>query len=987
VAIALVSGASAAAGSAPGIDTATTSAVNTTGANLIVIQASNYAVQAAPTITDNKSNTWTALTAQAGSVVRGTLYYCLNPTVGSGHTFTITSTGGYPSLSILAFSGVATTSAFDVQNGSTASSSTTVAPGSITPSAANELVITGVGTQSAAVSSVGSGFTIGSTANWSASQFGSSLAYLIQTTATAENPTWTMSGSATLSAEIASFKAAAGGGSIKTQSGTARLTKAVTKTQTGVANLIAPSNTPPTVALNAPADTGSVSTTTPQLTFTGTDAQSNAISYEVQVDTVNTFDSQTASIIDSYSESNQSTGYQLETASADYAAAGQTFTGNGSVLGSAKFYLKKTGAPTGTVYATLYNITGISGSTGKPTGAVLDTSATINVSTLTTSYALYSFLFSGGITPTNGTVYAIALNYGSGDLSNYVQVGIDATSPTHIGNAFVNTGSLASPVWASSGSGQDTCFYVYSTGSPLLDKLSNTDTGFVDITNGAHTDPFTSGEQIGYTTPALTNGSTYYWRVRGKDPTGSNTFGAWATTRSFTVSSGTVLSTTQTGVARLSKVFTKTNTGTARLAQVFSKTNSGTSRLAKVITATQTSVARIQVNKTKTQSAVGRVANNLTKTQSAVARTAITGSKTQSATARIQRNLTKTQSAVARIQKSLTATQSAISRIANSLTHTQTGKSRIANSPTKTQPGLGRIAQNFTYSLSAVANIIQSSSKTKTQSAVAHIQATVTKTQPATGRIQQLLAVTHASVARISNTFTKTQSGVARIQSTVTKTQLSTARLQRVLNYTQAAKAAIASVVNKTQPSAARISQTISKPTTGISRISNTFAKTQSSIARVSVIPSKTQTATARITGGALSKTQSGKARIAVSVSKTQGAVARLAVNVSKTITALSHISNSFTRTQSSIARIGSTFTHQQTATAHVVSVQAPVSNVTVKAPSPINLTASGKVNAITVESPSIVNAVVKQQTTAPLVIVTQPPVSILVEAPRDVSM
>lgn len=50
-------------------------------------------------------------------------------------------------------------------------------------------------------------------------------------------------------------------------------------------------NTSPTVALNAPADLGTVVTTTPQVTFTGTDAQSNPIQYEIQIDTVNTFNS------------------------------------------------------------------------------------------------------------------------------------------------------------------------------------------------------------------------------------------------------------------------------------------------------------------------------------------------------------------------------------------------------------------------------------------------------------------------------------------------------------------------------------------------------------------------------------------------------------------------------------------------------------------------------------------------------------------------
>lgn len=47
----------------------------------------------------------------------------------------------------------------------------------------------------------------------------------------------------------------------------------------------------PTVALNT-ADAAGVSTSTPTLAFTGTDLNGDAIEYEIQIDTVNTFDSQ-----------------------------------------------------------------------------------------------------------------------------------------------------------------------------------------------------------------------------------------------------------------------------------------------------------------------------------------------------------------------------------------------------------------------------------------------------------------------------------------------------------------------------------------------------------------------------------------------------------------------------------------------------------------------------------------------------------------------
>jgi len=75
--------------------------------------------------------------------------------------------------------------------------------------------------------------------------------------------------------------------------------------------------------------------------------------------------------------------------------------------------------------------------------------------------------------------------------------------------------------------------------SPIIDALSSTSSGFSNITTGSDTDPFTSGNTIGYMLQIqLDDKTTYYWRVRGKDPTGSNTFGAWSATRSFVSSLG-----------------------------------------------------------------------------------------------------------------------------------------------------------------------------------------------------------------------------------------------------------------------------------------------------------------------------------------------------------------------------------------------------------------------------------------------------------------
>jgi len=66
------------------------------------------------------------------------------------------------------------------------------------------------------------------------------------------------------------------------------------------------------------------------------------------------------------------------------------------------------------------------------------------------------------------------------------------------------------------------------SGSPLYSIFSITDPGFT----AGH--PFASGSAINYTTQPLATG-TYYWRVAGTDPAGSNTYGAWSSTRSIII--------------------------------------------------------------------------------------------------------------------------------------------------------------------------------------------------------------------------------------------------------------------------------------------------------------------------------------------------------------------------------------------------------------------------------------------------------------------
>jgi len=74
--------------------------------------------------------------------------------------------------------------------------------------------------------------------------------------------------------------------------------------------------------------------------------------------------------------------------------------------------------------------------------------------------------------------------------------------------------------------------------------LSGVNAGFTNTQNGADTSPFFSGNTISYKIQsALTNGTTYWWRVRGRDPSGGNAWSVWSPAHSFTVDTSVTVST------------------------------------------------------------------------------------------------------------------------------------------------------------------------------------------------------------------------------------------------------------------------------------------------------------------------------------------------------------------------------------------------------------------------------------------------------------
>lgn len=189
----------------------TSSAIDTTGATLLVIVTAN-AVTWDPVISDSKGNTWNSA-LDVDDVSNNShlmVHYAYNPTVGSGHTVTVDGALNFISAEVAAFSGIKTTAnPVDQTNTGRVGSAATVQPGSITPSVGGALIVCGLGTAGPAgiSASINSGFAITDQLPLSSGNYyGSALAWLAQGSAAAVNPTWTeASGSHDLTAGIVSF--------------------------------------------------------------------------------------------------------------------------------------------------------------------------------------------------------------------------------------------------------------------------------------------------------------------------------------------------------------------------------------------------------------------------------------------------------------------------------------------------------------------------------------------------------------------------------------------------------------------------------------------------------------------------------------------------------------------------------------------------------------------------------------------------------------
>jgi len=170
----------------------TSDPMDTTGTHLIVIRSSGATTGTPYLPTDSKGNFWSTYGYLGGGGQPSVwTFYCKDPIVGPGHTFTVATTK--PTIEVEAYK-----NAGDL-DGQTAFSSggaaaATRQPGSYTPTIDNCLIITAMGkNDTVAAVGVDSGFTMVNNVAGNANSYGQGSAYKTQTAKQAVNPTWSMS--------------------------------------------------------------------------------------------------------------------------------------------------------------------------------------------------------------------------------------------------------------------------------------------------------------------------------------------------------------------------------------------------------------------------------------------------------------------------------------------------------------------------------------------------------------------------------------------------------------------------------------------------------------------------------------------------------------------------------------------------------------------------------------------------------------------------
>ncbi len=186
---------------------------DTTGATFFV--ASSVGFGGTPTILDTYGNMWTQLSPYNPSATREVgIAYCVNPTTGTSHNFIDISLSA-SAVAVSCWTGEDATPADQLSaGGSNGNSTTSMQPGSITPSQNDELIICVSGAEGGAnppFTSIDSGFTVAAT-GLASGTYNIEMAYLIQTSAGAVNPTIALPSTDWAWCQQASFKSSGGTG-------------------------------------------------------------------------------------------------------------------------------------------------------------------------------------------------------------------------------------------------------------------------------------------------------------------------------------------------------------------------------------------------------------------------------------------------------------------------------------------------------------------------------------------------------------------------------------------------------------------------------------------------------------------------------------------------------------------------------------------------------------------------------------------------------
>ena len=158
----------------------------------------------------------------------------------------------------------------------------------------------------------------------------------------------------------------------------------------------------------------------------------------------------------SYAEGNQD-GVQSLDSTAVRTAFGQGFDslfGSAQTISAVRFYLRKVGTPPGNMTAGIWTQTGgkttpVTGGS-RPTGVAEYVSGTILATSLTTTFALVTFVFQPQVNIIAGDDFCIGLRYSDAgsDASNRVQIGIDTSAPTALGDGWSGV-EAANTTWSS----------------------------------------------------------------------------------------------------------------------------------------------------------------------------------------------------------------------------------------------------------------------------------------------------------------------------------------------------------------------------------------------------------------------------------------------------------------------------------------------------------------------------------------------------------